>query len=76
MSDEADDAAAVEEQSHITRETGPYILRPLLNDIPLAADGHRDAVRISCVELWRKFIFGLRTTDLDLFLVLTTNGVA
>ena len=32
-------------------ETGPYILRSLIQDVALSADG-ADDVRITCVEVW------------------------
>ena len=31
-------------------ETGPFVLRSLLEDLPLSADGDRDDVEINCVE--------------------------
>lgn len=31
-------------------ETGPYVLRTLLEDLPLSADGERDGIEITCVE--------------------------
>ena len=31
-------------------ETGPYVLRSLLEDLPLSADGSRDDIEITCVE--------------------------
>jgi hypothetical protein len=31
-------------------ETGPYVLRGLLEDLPLSADGSRDDIDITCVE--------------------------
>ena len=31
-------------------ETGPYVLRNLLEDLPLSADGDRDDIEITCVE--------------------------
>jgi hypothetical protein len=31
-------------------ETGPYVLRALLEDLPLSADGDRDDIEITCVE--------------------------
>lgn len=37
------------EQRHIA-ETGPYVLRSLLEDLPLSADGDRDDIEINCVE--------------------------
>jgi hypothetical protein len=33
-----------------TPETGPYVLRALLEDLPLSADGDRDDIEITCVE--------------------------
>ena len=33
-------------------EIGPYIVRTLLHDIPLSADGEEENVRITCVEAW------------------------
>ncbi|PNY24442.1 Transforming growth factor-beta receptor-associated protein 1 [Tolypocladium capitatum] len=32
------------------REDGPYVLRPLLANVPLSADGSQDDVKINCVE--------------------------
>ena len=31
-------------------ETGPFVLRSLLEDLPLSAEGHRDDIEINCVE--------------------------
>lgn len=31
-------------------ETGPYVLRSLLEDIPLSGEGDRDDIEINCVE--------------------------
>ena len=31
-------------------ETGPFILRALLEDVPLSAEGDRDDIQINCVE--------------------------
>jgi hypothetical protein len=33
-------------------ETGPYVLRSLLNDLPLSAEGDRDDIEINCVEFY------------------------
>ncbi|KAG6006773.1 hypothetical protein E4U54_000118 [Claviceps lovelessii] len=33
-------------------EAGPYILRPLLEEIPLSADGSKSDVKINCVEYY------------------------
>ncbi|RDA89006.1 hypothetical protein CP532_0666 [Ophiocordyceps camponoti-leonardi (nom. inval.)] len=32
------------------REDGPYVLRPLLDDVPLSADGSQGHVEINCIE--------------------------
>lgn len=31
-------------------EAGPYVLRTLLKDVPLSADGANDDVKINCVD--------------------------
>lgn len=31
-------------------ETGPFVLRSLLEDLPLSAEGDRDDIEINCVE--------------------------
>ena len=36
------------------REDGPFILRPLLDQVPLSADGSQDDIKINCVEYWGK----------------------
>ena len=33
-------------------EIGPYILRSLIQNVPLSADGEEENVRITCVEAW------------------------
>jgi hypothetical protein len=33
-----------------TPETGPFVLRSLLEDVPLSAEGDRDDIEINCVE--------------------------
>ncbi len=35
-------------------ETGPYILRTLVENVPLASEGDASDIEISCVELWGK----------------------
>jgi len=35
---------------HANPETGPYVLRVLLEDLPLSADGDGDDIEITCVE--------------------------
>lgn len=36
-------------------ETGPYILRPLLEEVPLSTDGFESNVKINCVEYYGKY---------------------
>jgi hypothetical protein len=33
-------------------QAGSYILRRLVSDIPLSADGQSTDIKITCVELW------------------------
>jgi len=35
---------------------GPFVLRPLLEDVPLAADGSPDDVKINCVDYFGAYI--------------------
>lgn len=41
---------AVGAQRRTGTETGPFVLRSLLEDLPLSADGDRDDIEIKCVE--------------------------
>ena len=34
----------------IIREDGPYVLRSLLDEVPLSADGSQDDIKINCVD--------------------------
>lgn len=43
-------AASTGQQAAV--EDGPYILRPLLEEIPLASDGSDNNVKINCVEFY------------------------
>lgn len=36
-------------------ETGPFVLRSLLEDLPLSAEGDRDDIEINCVEFLGMF---------------------
>ena len=36
--------------SRAALEAGPYVLRTLLKDVPLSADGANDDVKINCVD--------------------------
>lgn len=41
------------------REDGPYVLRPLLANVPLSADGSEHHVEINCVEYLGELRLGL-----------------
>jgi len=36
-------------------QTGPYILRDLLTNVPLSEDGDEQNLAITCVEFWSTF---------------------
>jgi vacuolar protein sorting-associated protein 3 len=38
-------------------DTGSYILRNLIQDVALSADGQDENIRITCVELWGTMIY-------------------
>ncbi len=38
------------QESRVRTDTGPFVLRGLLDDLPLSADGDRDDIEINCVE--------------------------
>jgi hypothetical protein len=37
-------------RKHAAPETGPFVLRTLLEDLPLSAEGNGDGIEINCVE--------------------------
>lgn len=37
------------------REDGPFVLRPMVQDVPLSADGSQDGVKITCVEYFGQY---------------------
>lgn len=51
---------ALEEEDGVSRKrkrkpsasTGPYILRPLVEEVPLSAEEDGTDIQINCVELW------------------------
>ncbi|CZT51741.1 related to TGF beta receptor associated protein 1 [Rhynchosporium secalis] len=50
------------EETALTRrqsaaETGPFVLRALLEDLPLSADGDRDDIEINCVEFLEQNLY-------------------
>lgn len=38
-------------------ETGPYVLRPLLEDVPVQAEDGEGQAHITCVEYWSMHCF-------------------
>jgi hypothetical protein len=36
-------------------ESGPFVLKSLLEDVPLSADGDGEDIVINCVEFWGMF---------------------
>ena len=40
-----------------TLETGPFVLRPLLQDVPLSAEGTDQDIKINCVDYHGKCLF-------------------
>lgn len=41
--------------STTSREDGPFVLRSLLEDVPLSADGSQSDVKINCVEYYGSY---------------------
>lgn len=50
MSDQ--DQVAPESARSGVVERGPYVLKTLLEDVPLSADGDREDIVINCIEYW------------------------
>jgi len=42
--------ASLKRRQHSAPETGPFVLRSLLDDLPLSVEGDRDDIEINCVE--------------------------
>jgi len=40
------------------RDNGPYVLRTLLDDVPLSEDGSNSDVKINCVEYFGTKFYG------------------
>ncbi|EJT71586.1 hypothetical protein GGTG_10841 [Gaeumannomyces tritici R3-111a-1] len=38
-------------------EPGPFVLRTLLHDVPLSADGDEEDIRINCVDYWESNLY-------------------
>jgi len=50
MDPQASGEAVSRKRKRVAAEVGPFVLRSLLEDLPLSADGDRDDVEINCVE--------------------------
>ena len=48
----SDDGSAPRKRRRVSPPTAPYLFRPLLEHVPLSADGSDDDARITCVEYW------------------------
>jgi hypothetical protein len=42
--------SSLREKKQPSSETGPFVLRNLIGDLPLSAEGDRDDIEINCVE--------------------------
>lgn len=49
--EEKESAATLRKRKRPIPETGPFVLRTLLEDLPLSAEGDRDDIEINCVEV-------------------------
>jgi hypothetical protein len=47
---DSEELSSSKKRKQTIRETGPYVLRSLLEDVPLSAEGDRDDIEINCVE--------------------------
>ncbi|OBT51262.1 hypothetical protein VE04_09193, partial [Pseudogymnoascus sp. 24MN13] len=55
MSDQ--DQVAPESARSGVVERGPYVLKTLLKDVPLSADGDREDIVINCIEYWESNLY-------------------
>lgn len=44
------DGPAPTDSTPVNRDDGPYVLRSLLSEVPLSADGSQDDIKINCVD--------------------------
>ena len=61
---EEEDELLQKQRGKAYNSVGPYVLRPLVDDIPLTTVEETGAVRITCVELWGMSTWG-KITDYD-----------
>lgn len=53
-SNDPEDIANSRKRKRRVQENGPYVLRSLIEDLPLSADGDRTDIEINCVEFLGK----------------------
>ena len=57
-SNDPEDVSDPSKRKRRVQENGPYVLRSLIEDLPLSADGDRTDIEINCVEfLGEQFLF-------------------
>jgi hypothetical protein len=54
MDAEGDQSTSRKRKRHALQETGPYILRTLVDELPIKVEEDDPTVTITCVELWGK----------------------
>lgn len=52
MASEEEDGVTRRRKRKPSTSTGPYVLRPLVEDVPLSAEEDAADIQITCVELW------------------------
>jgi hypothetical protein len=57
QSDASASPAGPQRPTRPTLDTGPFVLRPLLQDVPLSAEGTDEDVTINCVDYHGKSSF-------------------
>ncbi|MCJ1274594.1 hypothetical protein MMC21_002391 [Puttea exsequens] len=63
------------EADNVRPTTGWYILRPLVQDIPLAAEGHAAPAKISCIELYNENLYvGTTQAEILHFVSIPSDG--
>ena len=51
-SQDVEDTPSSRQRKRRAPETGPFVLRSLLEDVPLSAEGDQDDIEINCVEFF------------------------
>lgn len=52
MASEEEEGVSRKRKRKPSGSTGPYVLRPLVEDVPLSAEEDATGIQITCVELW------------------------